>query len=65
MRFPKYGGMLYSPIYDWSHELLFAYLHYNQISLPFIYKWERGFYYGTHLWVERDSWEEVYATRPL
>lgn len=64
LRIHKNGGMIYSPIYDWSHEMLFAYLHYNDIPLPFIYKWHRGFYYGTHLWVERERWEEVYEIDP-
>lgn len=50
----------YSPLYDWSHELLFAYMHYNKIEIPFIYKWNRGFYFGTHLWVERYNFKEVY-----
>ena len=46
---------LFSPIHDWSHELLFAYLHYNNIELPFIYRWYRGFYQGTHCWAERTT----------
>lgn len=64
IRIQRSGGILYSPIHDWSHELLFAYLRYNKIELPFIYKWERGFFFGTHLWVERNSYAEVYAIDP-
>lgn len=58
------SGIVYSPIYDWSHELLFAFLHYNNIPIPFIYKWRRGFYFGTHLWCERYSYNEVYEIDP-
>ena len=59
----KDGRITYSPIYDWSHEMLFAYLHYHNIELPFIYKWCRGFYNGTHIWAERkvDSVAEGYS----
>ena len=56
------GGVLYAPIYDWSHELLFAYLHYHNIELPFIYEWKDGFYQGTHWWPARkvESVEQGY-----
>ena len=64
IRIQRSGGVLYSPIYDWSHELLFAYLHYKGMKLPFIYKWERGFFFGTHLWVERNNYAEVYKIDP-
>lgn len=64
IRLPNYGAVLYSPIYDWSHELLFAYMYYNEIEIPFIYKWSRGFYFGTHFWTERQSYEQVYEIDP-
>lgn len=64
MRIHKDSSSLFAPLYDWSHELLFAYLHYNRIELPFIYKWARGFFFGTHLWVERDNYAEVYEIDP-
>lgn len=64
VRIQRQGGIVYSPIFDWSHELLFAYLHYNKIELPFIYRLPRGFFFGTHFWVERDSFAEVYAIDP-
>ena len=62
VRLQKDGKILFAPIYDWTHELLFAFLHYNKIELPFIYKWHRGFYNGTHCWTERkvDSLEQGY-----
>lgn len=56
--------ILLAPIYDWSHELLFAFLHYHKIELPFIYKWYRGFFEGTHLWVERENYQQVYNIDP-
>ena len=61
----------FSPIYDWSHELFFAYMHYNNIEIPFIYKWKRGFYNGTHCWPERkvdtveQGYKEIYEIDPL
>ena len=64
VRMQRQGGILYSPIYDWSHELLFAFLRYNAIEIPFIYKWRRGFYFGTHLWCERYNFQEVYEIDP-
>ena len=54
------GKILYAPIFDWTHEMLFAFLHYHKIELPFIYKWYRGFFYGTHVWAERQNYEQVY-----
>ena len=66
----KDGRLTYSPIYDWCHELLFAYLHYNAIALPEIYRWQRGFYNGTHIWAERkvdniqQGYSEVYEIDP-
>ena len=58
------GKILFAPIFDWTHEMLFAFLHYNQIELPFIYKWNRGFFEGTHLWVERFNYQQVYDIDP-
>lgn len=70
VRVQKSKGVLYAPIYDWSHELVFAFLHYNKIELPFIYKTSRGFRYGTHNWAERstptikEGYSEIYAIDP-
>ena len=66
IRFKAANKILFSPIYDWNHELLLAYMHYHNISLPFIYRWRRGFYQGTHCWAERkvknveEGYNEVY-----
>lgn len=58
----KNGPILFSPLFDWPHEVLFAYMHYNGLELPFIYEWYRGFYEGTHWWPYRyaDSVEQGY-----
>ena len=70
IRVQKKGGILYAPIYDWTHELLFAYLHYNNIELPPIYRWLRGFRHGTHNWAERstptvnEGYAEIYEIDP-
>ena len=66
VRCQKKGGIIYAPIFDWSHELLFAFMKYNDIEIPFIYKWYRGFYNGTCGWAQRtahsvnQAWQEVY-----
>ncbi|MBO6303964.1 MAG: phosphoadenosine phosphosulfate reductase family protein [Selenomonadaceae bacterium] len=70
VRKSSHGGILYSPIFDWSHELLFAYLFYNNIELPFIYKWKDGFFQGTHYWPSRiansveEGYRDVYEIDP-
>ena len=70
IRIQREGGILYAPIYDWSHEQVFAFLHYNKIELPFIYKWLRGFRHGTHNWAERstpsvnEGYREIYKIDP-
>lgn len=65
------GEVRYSPIFDWSHELLLGYIHYNGLSLPPIYTWKDGFVQGTHAWPERDhcetleqGYQEVYDIDP-
>lgn len=62
------GEVRYSPLADWPHEMILAYIHYNNIELPPIYEWENGFKCGTHPWPSRmytesieNGWHEVYA----
>jgi 3'-phosphoadenosine 5'-phosphosulfate sulfotransferase (PAPS reductase)/FAD synthetase len=43
----------YSPMRAWSHELVFAFVHYYGLALPPIYEWEEGFKAGTHPWPAR------------
>ncbi len=65
------GVTRYSPLSDWSHELLLAYIHYNKIPLPPIYGWKDGFRCGTHPWPARvgmksidEGWADVYNIDP-
>lgn len=65
------GEIRYSPLADWSHEMILAYIHYNDIELPPIYKWHNGFRCGTHPWPSRmhienveDGWREIYDIDP-
>lgn len=67
----KNGEKRYAPIFDWPHELLLGYIHYNELPLPPIYGWKDGFVQGTHAWPERDhcisleqGYREVYAIDP-
>lgn len=61
------GVTRYSPLSDWSHEHLLAYIHYNKLSLPPIYEWKNGYLCGTHPWPARqwtgsveNGWQEIY-----
>ena len=64
-------GKTLSPIADWSHEELLAYIKRRQIELPPFYSWPRGFLLGSVAmgeWTERpvmdmtisQVWEELY-----
>lgn len=61
----------YSPLAEWSHEELLAYIKYNGIELPPFYDWDRGFLLGSVAmgeWTERpvmdknvyEVWDELY-----
>lgn len=57
------GEVRYSPLADWSHEMILAYIHYHGLSMPPIYDWENGYRCGTHPWPSRmyvDSIEQGY-----
>lgn len=65
------GVTRYSPLADWPHELLLAYIHYNNIPLPPIYDWKDGYRCGTHPWPARvgmksidEGWADVYEIDP-
>lgn len=66
----KDGKTLLAPLYDWPHEVLLAYMRYHGMELPFIYRWPRGFYEGTHWWPYRyaesmeQGYREVYEIDP-
>jgi hypothetical protein len=62
------GITRYSPLSDWSHEQVLAYIHYYGVEMPPIYGWKNGYYCGTHPWPARqwtgsveNGWKEVYA----
>lgn len=65
------GVVRYSPLADWTHELVLAYIHYYGLALPPIYGWENGYRCGTHPWPARmytasigEGFREVYAIDP-
>lgn len=65
------GQVIFAPIYDWSHEEIFAYITYKDLAMPPIYDWEDGYKEGTHAWNETkmgknisDSWRRVYDIEP-
>lgn len=65
------GVTRYSPIADWSHEAVLAFIHYYDMNLPPIYGWKNGYLCGTHPWPARqwtkdsyNAWEEVYQICP-
>lgn len=63
------GVIRYSPLADWRHEDILAYIHYNELPLPPIYDWHNGYKCGTHPWPARqwtkgNGWAEVYDIDP-
>lgn len=61
------GVTRYSPLADWSHEAVLAFIHYYDVPMPPIYNWKNGYLCGTHPWPARqwtgseaDGWREVY-----
>lgn len=62
------GVTRYSPLSDWTHEEILAFIHYYKIPLPPFYEWSNGYYCGTHPWPARqwtgsiaNGWKEVYT----
>lgn len=65
------GMTRYAPLHDWSHEEIFAALHYFKAELPPCYEWPRGYQVGTGPWAARQfakshqqAWAEVYEIEP-
>ena len=54
------GEVRYSPLADWPHEMILAYIHYHQLKLPPIYGWKNGFRCGTHPWPSRMYMEDLH-----
>lgn len=58
------GEVRYSPLADWPHEMLLAYIHYFKLPLPPIYEWKDGYRQGTHSWAARvnmKSWKQGFS----
>ena len=65
------GVTRYSPISEWGHEMLLAYIAYNDLPLPPIYGWPNGYKCGTHPWPARQhvkdhesGWREISSIDP-
>ena len=65
------GVTRYSPLADWSHEHILAFIHYHRLPLPPIYGWHNGYLCGTHPWParpktgsEENGWRAVYNIDP-
>lgn len=65
------GVTRFSPLSDWPHEAVLAYIHYYGLELPPIYGWENGYLCGTHPWparqhmeTEDQAWGEIYGIDP-
>lgn len=63
------GVTRYSPLMNWTHEHVLAYIHYHAVPLPPIYGWPNGYLCGTHPWPARqhthgNGWQEVYDIDP-
>lgn len=65
------GVTRFSPLADWKHEHILAFIHYHSLPLPPIYDWHNGFLCGTHPWParpktgsEENGWREVYNIDP-
>lgn len=61
----------FSPLSEWKHEHILAYIHYNRLTLPPIYDWHNGYKCGTHPWPARPytpditgGWKEIYDIDP-
>lgn len=61
------GVTRYSPLSDWTHEQILAYIHYFNLEMPPIYDWKNGYLCGTHPWPARqwtgdveNAWAEIY-----
>lgn len=65
------GITRYSPLADWTHEQMLAFIHHERLALPPFYRWPKGYRCGTHPWAARQwtgsveqGWREVYTIDP-
>lgn len=63
----RQGVTRYSPLSEWTHEQILAFIHYYNLEMPPIYEWENGYLCGTHPWPARqwtkdiqNAWKEIY-----
>lgn len=63
----KQGVTRYSPLSEWTHEQILAFIHYHSLEMPPIYEWKNGYLCGTHAWPARqwtgsieNAWAEIY-----
>lgn len=62
------GVLRYSPLSEWTHEEVSAYIQQENLAMPPIYDWDNGFVQGTHPWPARqrnisikNTWSEIYT----
>lgn len=67
----KQGITRYSPLADWTHEEILAYISFFSLSNPPFYRWRDGYLCGTHPWPARqwtgsieNGWKEIYEIDP-
>lgn len=65
------GITRFSPLADWPHEAILAFIHYYKMDMPPIYDWKNGYLCGTHPWPARqwtgdmqNAWSEIYEICP-
>lgn len=63
------GITRFSPLSEWPHEMILAYIHYHKLPMPPIYGWKNGYTCGTHPWPARqwtagNGWKEIAEIDP-
>ncbi len=61
------GGLWFSPIRSWTHELTLAVIHYAGMTIPPVYSWSRGWQTGTGPWPGwrmNDGWDYLAEVDP-
>lgn len=64
------GVTRFAPIWDWTHEEVFAYIAYHGLELPPCYSWPDGYIVATGPWAKRRAptpkigWGAVYKIEP-
>lgn len=65
------GEVRYSPLAAWPHEAILGYIHYHDLSLPPVYRWEDGYVFGPTPWPiwghpkdAADGWRMIQELEP-